>query len=76
MMTTEEAFEYLSKQKGETENNPQGDKQEPATETADSQPETAGGGEWENTDYPPSGASAGGEVRSETNGGTPESSEH
>ena len=76
MMTTEEALEYLNQQKGQTENNPQGDKQEPATETADSQPATAEGGESENPDNPPSGANAGGEVGSGTNGGTPESSEH
>lgn len=76
MMTTEEALEYLNKQKGQTENNPQGNEQEPATETADSQPATAEGGESENPDNPPSGANAGGEVGSGTNGGTPESSEH
>jgi hypothetical protein len=76
MMTTEEALEYLNQQKGATENNPQGNEQEPATETADSQPATAEGGESENPDNPPSGANAGGEVGSGTNGGTPESSEH
>jgi hypothetical protein len=76
MMTTEEALEYLNQQKGATENNPQGNGQEPSTETADSQTATPEAGESENPDNPPSGANAGGEVGSGTNGGTPESSEH
>lgn len=77
MMTTEEALEYLNQQKGQTEtNNPQGNEQEPATETTASQTERTDAGESENPDNPPSGANAGGEVGSRTNGGTPESSEH
>lgn len=77
MMTTEEALEYLNQQKGATEtNNPQGNEHEPATETTDSQTERTDAGESENPDNPPSGANAGGEVGSGTNGGTPESSEH
>lgn len=77
MMTTEEALEYLNQQKGATEtNNPQGNEPTPKTETADSQPATAGNGEGEDPDNPPSGADAGGEDGSGTKGGTPEGSEH